>query len=456
MLLAGGVVLGCDAQFRVDAADVLVGADGRIAAVGPDLRAAATAQAAAGAPALRETLDAARTLPCGGAAVLPGFVQTHVHVCQTLLRNRADDLSLLEWLRRRVWPYEAALEAEDLAAAAQLACVELLLGGTTGILDMGTVRHHDAVFEALAASGIRAASGKCMMDRGEGVPGGLLESTEASLRESADLFDRWDGREGGRLRYAFAPRFALSCTAGLMEAVADEAARRRAILHTHAAENPAECELVRRDSGGRDNVDWLADLGVQGPRAVLAHCIHLTDREVRRMAESGTRASHCPSSNLKLGSGVARVPETAAAGVHWSLGADGAACNNRLDAFGELRLAALLARAKHGPAAFGAWDVLRMGTLDGARALRAEAEIGTLEPGKRADVIVLEESALAPGGDAATRILYGGGSRAVRDVIVDGQVLVRDRVPTRLDPAAVRAEAAEALPGLLFRAGLAS
>jgi cytosine/adenosine deaminase-related metal-dependent hydrolase len=383
--------------------------------------------------------------------VLPGWVQTHVHVCQTLLRNRADDLELLDWLRLRVWPYEAALEPEDLAAAADLACLELLKGGTTTILDMGTVRHQDAVFESLERSGIRAFSGKCMMDTGEGVPGPMMESTDSSLAESDRLRDRWDGAAEGRLRYAYAPRFALSCSEGLLREVAERTGGESGtLLHTHASENRTECELVREASGGRDNVDWLGDLGAEGPHVVLAHCVHLTDREIARMAEAGTRAVHCPSSNLKLASGVARVPETADAGVHWSLGADGAPCNNNLDAFVEVRLAALLHKHRVGPTAMTAPEALRLATAAGGEALGMAGEIGVLTVGAHADiqVVSLDGAHVAPSAsepDAVVgALVYAAGRGDVRHVVVDGRVVVEDGECRTLDSDGVRRRAREA------------
>ncbi|MGH7337290.1 MAG: amidohydrolase family protein, partial [Myxococcota bacterium] len=187
---------------------------------------------------------------------------------------------------------------------------------------------------------------------------------------------------------------------------------------------------------------------------VLAHGVHLDPAEVKALRSVGASIAHCPSSNLKLGSGVADVIGLRKAGITVGLGADGAACNNRLDAFEEMRLAALLARSRGGPGALTAWDVLAMATIEGAKALHADAEIGSLTVDKRADVVVLDAELLAPGGDEATRIVFGGGSRAVRDVIVDGQLLVRGSVPVRFDPAAVRAAASDAAPGLMARAGI--
>ena len=200
---------------------------------------------------------------------------------------------------------------------------------------------------------------------------------------------------------------------------------------------------------------YLDDVGLVNERSVIAHGVNLDDAEVGILAERGASIAHCPSSNLKLGSGIADVRRLQAAGINVGIGADGAACNNRLDGFDELRLAALLARTIHGPGALTAADALVMGTRGGARALGLGDQIGTLEPGKKADIVILDVARLAgPGGDPATRIVFGGGSRAVRDVIVDGRIVVRDGIPLTLDPGEVRARAAEALPGLVGRAGL--
>jgi 5-methylthioadenosine/S-adenosylhomocysteine deaminase len=226
------------------------------------------------------------------------------------------------------------------------------------------------------------------------------------------------------------------------------------LVHTHSNENESEGALIQRATG-RAPATYLVETGIASDRAVIAHGVHLSADEMTGLRSVGAAIAHCPSSNLKLASGIADVVGLREAGITVGIGADGAACNNRLDGFEELRLAALLARVKRGPAAIAAHDVLRMGTIDGARALHADAEIGSLTVDKRADIVVLDGAALAPGGDEATRILFGGGSRAVRDVIVDGQILVRDRVPTKIDAAAARAVAAEALPKLVARAGLA-
>ncbi|MHC4392802.1 MAG: amidohydrolase family protein, partial [Planctomycetota bacterium] len=181
--------------------------------------------------------DDEEVIDLGGKVVIPGLCQSHVHLCQTLFRNQADDLALLDWLKQRIWPFEAAHDAASLRASADLGIAELLRGGTTSILDMGTVNHTEAVFEAARAAGLRATIGKCHMDVDAGQPAPLLERTDASLQQAIELCDTWHGAEAGRIRYGFAPRFALSCTEEFFRGIAKAARERGARIHTHASEN---------------------------------------------------------------------------------------------------------------------------------------------------------------------------------------------------------------------------
>ncbi len=433
MRITGGTVLSMRPGDSPAVRDVFVEND-RIAQFG---------QSAGG-----EVIDAS------GCYVMPGLIQTHIHLVQTIFRGLAEELSLLEWLRDRIWPLEAAHDEASLRATARLGLLDLLTTGTTTILDMGTTHGGDVIAEELVSSGIRARFGQTMMDGGDGVPKGLRETTGASLHASARLVMKWNEAADGRIGYAYAPRFALSCTRELLEAVGDITKRLGLLVHTHSNENVTERSLIEAATG-QAPIAYLDGVGLVNERSVIAHGVHLDDAEVATLRERGAAITHCPSSNLKLGSGIADVRALRERGIMVGIGADGAACNNRLDGFDELRLAALLAASLHGPGALSASDVLAMGTRDGARAMRLDAEIGTLEVGKKADVIVLDAERLAgPGGDPATRIVYGGGSRAVRDVIVDGQVIVRSFVPVTLDAAEVQARAAEALPSLTKRAGL--
>ncbi|HET7501619.1 MAG TPA: 5'-deoxyadenosine deaminase [Kofleriaceae bacterium] len=434
LVFRGGTILTIDAAHRVLAGDVAC-AGGAIVQVGGDYT-----------PRSRDYT----IVDCAGCLVMPGLVQAHVHTCQTLARGRADDMELLDWLRTVVWPYEAALDERALTASAELACAELLLGGTTAILDMATVHHTDSVFAAAEHSGIRATIGKAMMDAPDPqTPPRLRESTRASLDESARLIARWHGAANGRLRYAYAPRFVPSCTDELLREVGDQARARGVGIHTHASENLGEIELVRRRFG-KDNIVVLDELGLLGERTCVAHCVHVSAEERRLLAARGAHVCHCPSSNLKLASGICPLPELIAAGVSVALGADGAPCNNNLDGFHELRLAALLHKPRSGPRTLPAPEIVRMATLGGAAALGLADQIGSLELGKRGDVIAIDLGALhtVPSTSPWSAVAYAVRSCDVRHVAVDGALVVRDRALQTLEVPAVRDRARAAAAAL--------
>ncbi len=398
----------------------------------------------------------ARVLDATGMAVLPGFVQTHVHLTQTLFRGWADDRPLLPWLRERIWPLEGAHDPETNYASAALGAAELLLGGTTCALDMGTVHCHDAVFEAARDVGLRLTSGKALMDADD-VPDALRESTAQALDSALALVDRWHGAADGRLRVALCPRFALSCTDELHQQVGRIARKHGLVVHTHAAEQAVETELVRSRTG-RGNVAYLDACGLSGPHVCLAHCIWLDDTEVDLLARTGTRVLHCPSSNLKLGSGVCDVPRLQAAGVCVSLGADGAPCNNRLCQWTEMRLAALVQAPRHGPGALRARRVLAMATVEGARALGLDGEVGAVAPGYRADlqIVRLDGVHLEPGGeDLAARLVYAATARDVHTVLVGGRVVVEAGALRSTALGELRQRARRGLERVLERAGVA-
>jgi 5-methylthioadenosine/S-adenosylhomocysteine deaminase len=360
---------------------------------------------------------------------------------------------LIDWLRKRVWPMEAAHSAGSIAASARLGIAELIKGGTTCALTMETVNHTAEVFKVVEESGFRATVGKCMMDKGEEVPATLQEQTARSIDESLALLDEWHGRSDGRIRYCFAPRFAISCTRELLERVARLARERGVMIHTHASENRTECELVESDTGMR-NITYLDSLGLTGPHVALAHCVHLDDDEIDTLSNTRTNVVHCPSSNLKLGSGIAPIAKLLERDVSVSFGADGAACNNRLDMFTEMRSAALLQKALHGPEVLPADRVLRMATIDGARALGLDAEIGSLESGKRADVAIVRMDRLhmTPAAEVISTLVYAAETADVDAVVIDGQLVMRDRKLLTLDESDVVARANAEAKELIKRA----
>ena len=295
ILIAGGTVVTMNDAREVIPADVLVGSDGAIAALLPP-----------GSP----VPAGARTIDAAGCLVVPGLVQAHLHLCQTLFRGLSEERPLLAWLRERIWPLEAAHDPVSLRASARLGIAELLLTGTTALLDMGTVHHTEQLFLAAEESGIRYTGGQALMDRGEGVPPGLMQPTAEALAESDALFARWDGAAGGRLRYAYTPRFILSCSAELMEAVV-ERAKRGARVHTHASEQEEELDVVRAEIG-RGDLEYFAEIGLTGPWLVLAHCVWL-DRTRHRRGRSQRHPRH-PLPGLQPQARLRPGPRSHAAG----------------------------------------------------------------------------------------------------------------------------------------------
>lgn len=431
LVIRNATILTMNDAFDVVEGDVVV-RDGRIAAIGAS-----------------DATHADQVIDARGAYLLPGFIQTHIHLCQTLFRGYADDLALLDWLKTRVWPMEAAHTPRSLAAAARQAADELLRSGTTTVLTMETVHDTDAVFEALEPMGLRAVIGKCMMDADSAVPSRLMEQTSRSIDEAIAIAKRWHGRANGRLRAAFAPRFAVSCSRELLEAVATLAVEHDLVIHTHASENRDEIALIKSRTG-RKNIDYLADTGLTSKHLCLAHCVWVDGHEQALMAERDVKVLHCPGSNLKLGSGLAPVVEMRARGISVSLGADGAACNNHLDMFEEMRLAAVLQAVRHQPGALTARDAVWMATREGARALGLEREIGSIEVGKRADLILVD----AHGPDPYSAVVYSSRGTDVRTTVVDGQVLVDNGAPTRWAAADLAATARTEAAALAARAGL--
>ncbi|OZQ64201.1 N-ethylammeline chlorohydrolase [Paenibacillus sp. VTT E-133280] len=385
--------------------------------------------------------------------VIPGFVQTHIHLCQTLFRGKGDDLELMDWLRKRIWPLEAAHDEESLYYSAMLGIGELISSGTTTIVDMETVHHTDYAFQAIAKSGIRALSGKVMMDqKGGDVPEALQEDTASSLQESVDLLEKWNGYGHGRIQYAFSPRFVISCTEPLLTEVRDLSARYDVKVHTHASENLGEIEIVQAMTGMR-NIVYLDHLGLANERLILAHCVWLDAEERRILRDRGVHVSHCPGSNLKLASGIADTPGMLHEQVSLSLGADGAPCNNNLDMFNEMRLAAIIQKPQHGPTTMDARSVFRMATIGGAKAVGMEDKIGSIEVGKKADLVLLNlfnfHTFPSYDVDPISRIVYSATRADVETTIIDGEIVMERGLLKTVDKEVVLNEANRSIKRLL-------
>lgn len=407
------------------------------------------------APSIQQ--EAETVIDASGMLVLPGFVQSHIHLCQSLLRGQADDQPLLDWLDT-ITSLEFRHTPETLYASARIGIAEMIKSGTTSIIDMGTLHHQDSVFQAIEESGIRAQAGKAMMDLTENLPPLLRESTEESLKNSIDLMHKWHGKAGGRIRYGFAPRWQLWNTTELLQTIKHEADNNPGVgIHGHAGEIEYEVEAMIAQTGKRNFV-YLDSIGVVGPNVQMAHCIWLDDEEYQVMADTGTHALHCPCCNTKLGSGIAKVPEMLEKGINVALGSDGAPSNNNLDMFIEMRLASIIHKYRLGAEKMPAGDVLKMATNGGAKALGMGNQIGSLEEGKIADLIILDDGGLyaAPirsfeEDDVVKRLVSAYQSASVQTSIIDGNLIMRDRQLLTMDENEILADGRQAIADLWAR-----
>jgi guanine deaminase len=371
--------------------------------------------------------------------LLPGMVDLHLHLPQLPNAGLGAGLDLLTWLDRYIFPLERDFDRSAAERLAPMAFQAMAAAGTTTALMYGAVFQPslDAAFEAAEAHGIRAVIGKVMMDRLRYDPS-LAEADvlETSLRQSADLIDRWHGRDHGRLRYAVTPRFAVSCSADMLRESAELAARTGAYWQTHLAEDRNEiAEVQRLFPDALDYTDVYDRAGGLGARTVMAHAIHLSDREIGRLGETQTRIAHCPSSNLFLASGTMRLGRYLEAGLTVGLGSDVSAGPD-LSLFGVMRAGAytqsgLRTMLDEPYAPLAPMDWLRLGSLEGARALGLDDAIGSVEDGKEADLIAIDTALTAPvpGGDAtepeeiASRLIFRSHPSMVRAAWVRGRLL---------------------------------
>lgn len=435
-LIRGGIVVPMARPREVlDPGAVLVQGD-TIVAVGPVEKVAADPRAAGA-----EVVDAS------GHAVLPGLHNCHMH--SGLLRGTAESLSLWDWLRTYVDPAHRALTPE-IARVASLHCyAESLLAGTTSVMDMW--RFMEGSAEVADALGIRATLVPYVADE-EGYD--YFESIESNRK----LLEAHRSSADGRVRAWVGLEHLLYCTEGCFAAAVELMDEFDTGLHTHSSETIWEVQesLTR---WGRRPIEVFFDRGILGPRTVVAHCVWLSDREIELLAQTGTAVAHCPCSNMKLASGPARVGDLRAAGVPVGLGSDGEKENNTLDLVEEMKFASLLQKVTRlDPTAGDPWDVLDMATLSGARALGLDGLTGSLEVGKRADVITvaldgLHATPLVRGaaGNVAAHLVFSATGRDVRDVWVDGRPLVSAGQPLTFDVATVRSEAQAAADELFAR-----
>src|SRR5438067_11807362 len=381
---------------------------------------------------------AAETIDCGGRVVMPGLVNAHTHVPMTLLRGLADDLRLDVWLMGYMMPVEREfVNREFVALGTKLGCAEMIRSGVTCFADM--YYFEDAIAQATADAGMRALCGQTVLR----FPTPDATSYEESLARARDFIERWRGHP--LIVPAPAPHAPYTCTSEILRACAELAVEFDVPLHIHLAETALEVESSRREHG-MPVVPWVKKHGLFEAKVLAAHCVHVDEGEIRALKNFNAGVAHNPTSNLKLGAGIAPVARMLELGVDVGIGTDGAASNNDLDMFEEMRLAALLAKGAGGdPTALPARDALAMATRIGARAVHLDHLTGSLEPGKRADLIVVDLDRLHnvpafdrdPNGIYA-QIVYASKSTDVVDVMCNGRWLMRDRALLTLDERELR------------------
>jgi 5-methylthioadenosine/S-adenosylhomocysteine deaminase len=395
------------------------------------------------------------SIDCSNYIVTPGFIQTHIHLCQTLFRGLADDMELLDWLLKVIFPCEAKHTKESMQYSSRLGLSEIIRSGTTTIMDMGTINHEEVIIEEVYKSGIRAFVGKAMMDSNPTYPK-LSESTVDSINTSIEYAKYVQEKYSDRLNYAFTPRFILSCTDKLLiDAFQLTKEYPGTLFHTHASENKKEMDAVKKRCG-MANVEYFEHLGILDNKSCLAHCIWLNEKEIEIFKFRKSKVLHCPSSNLKLGSGIAKIPEMLKSGITVSLGADGAPCNNNLSMLTEMRLSSLIQKP-FSPTNMKAATVFEIATMGGAKTLNKENEIGSIQPGKKADLVFWDlnkpwNPLLHDDLDSIFgSIVYSSKQENIKSVMVDGRFLMWENDLGTVDEEESYNKGSEELRKLLLR-----
>lgn len=394
------------------------------------------------------SFEADEALNGRGKIAMPGLVNCHTHVAMSLFRGVAEDMELEAWLRGTIWPLESKLRSSDVYYGAMLGCVEMLKSGTTCFLDM--YFYEDMVARAAAETGMRCVISPGIFDAGHRVLGRIL------LREAVRIAKRYLGESGGRVSAMLGPHAVYSCSPDLLRRVAEASAKLGVGVHIHLAESEGEAAKVR-DTYGMSEVELLNSVGLLRPNLLAAHCIHLSKEDIALMAKKGVKVSYNPVSNMKLSTGTPRIKDLLDAGLTVGLGTDGPASNNSLDMFETMKFAALLQKAWYrDPRVLPAKEVVEMATIGGARALNLGNLIGSVEVGKRADIILLDVNKphLTPLHDIYAALVYSARGSDVETVIIDGRVVMRDRVIETVDERWILEKAMEVSQELLARKSL--
>ena len=451
ILIEGAVIVTVDPRRRVIEGGSILVEEGKIAEV--------KAGAPSG-PARRAELK----IQAKGMAVMPGLIDTHMHLAQSLLRGCADDLSLVDWLKKRVWPLQGSFTEADGRVSAELSMLEMLKSGTTSFVGVDVVSRYgfDGIAKSVSKAGMRGALAKTIMDspgygrKGSIMPPGLVEDKDATIREAKSMIRKYNRSKNDLVRTWVAPRSLGGCSEGLYKEVAELARESDTRVTMHLAEVREDVKYAKKNFDATP-FEFIEMVGLAGPRSLFAHMVWLNDTDIKRVARTKSNVAHCPSSNLKLASGIPKIPELIGAGANVGLGCDGAPCNNSHDMIREMKLAAVIQKARLlNPQTMPAGAVLEMATVRGARALGMESEVGSIEVGKRADLVLvdLRKPHLTPYRDIMSNLVYSAMGSDVDSVMVDGRLLMRKGKALTLDEERILGEAQRRQDDLISRSGV--
>lgn len=411
-----------------------------------------------------EKYPAKKRINCNGNVIMPGLIDTHVHTAQAMLRGCADDLGLIDWLFKRVWVLQGNYSHDDGRASAGLCTLEMIKSGTTSFLECMLADRYgfDGVAEVIIQSGMRAAIGKIVMDTPSYAESelqmypGMVEDGETCIRTTLAAHEKWEGAGDGRIQVWFGARTPGGVTPELYQQMSQHAKDRNMGITIHLCEVKEDLDYAH-SQGCHSTIDYVHRYGVLGPRTVIAHVVWTDEQDWKLMAETGSHVTHNPASNAKTATGIAPVEGMLKAGVNVSMGCDGGPSNNTYDMIRDMRLVSYLANLlQKDPTAIPAETVLELATVNGARAMGIFDQTGSLEPGKRADLIMIDmdKPHLIPAYDPVSTIVYAAHGSDVDTVVIDGQIVMQNRKVLTLDEEAIKADIRSRYTDVQKRAGL--
>ncbi len=403
-------------------------------------------------------------IDAGNMVVMPGLIDTHVHLAQALIRGCADDVSLVDWLKNYVWVLQGNFTHEDGRVSAELCMAEMIRTGTTSFIEcmIHTRYGFDGIAKAVETAGMRGALSKIIMDStgyadsADIMYPGMVEDAQACLDETETMYSRWHGKADGRIQVWYGLRSLGAVTPDLFKEVVHQVRAKGTHMTMHLGEVVDDVRYVR-DNHDMNLSDFAESMGLLGSDMVFAHGIHFEEDELRKLAQSNSNIAHCPASNMKLASGFAKIPQMLEIGVPVSLGCDGGPSNNTYDMVREMRLAALIHKSYvSDPLVVTAEQTIEMATLGGAVAMGIADKVGSLEPGKLADIILIDLGGLSltPASNPVSNLVYSGSGDAVDTVIVNGRLLMHEKQLLTLDEEQVKAKAITHATEIIDRSGV--